>query len=66
MRVILRRLTQTCNCDGKWGVDAGGIEAHLSPWQYAQDFCRFARLVEEVCGPIYMYIYRASDSVQAG
>ena len=34
--------------DGKWGVDAGGIEAHLSARQYAADFCRLAALVTEV------------------
>ena len=33
---------------GKWGVDAGGIQAHLSARQYAADFCRLTSLVKEV------------------
>ena len=34
--------------EGKWGVDAGGIQAHLSARQYAADFCRLSSLVSEV------------------
>ena len=34
--------------EGKWGVDAGGIQAHLSARQYAADFCRLSSLVAEV------------------
>ena len=32
--------------DGKWGVDQGGIEAHLTAEQYSRDFCELSKLVQ--------------------
>lgn len=31
---------------GKWGVDQGGIEAHLTVQQYSRDFCELSKLVQ--------------------